>query len=284
MQKFSSPLRYPGGKSSLTDYFAGIIKINSLYNCVYIEPYAGGAGAALNLLYLEYADKIIINDADYNIYCVWHSVLFNPNSFIKLIEETEVNIENWVKQKSILSNNKEFSKLEVGFATFFLNRCNRSGIITGGPIGGRNQKGKWKINARFNKNNLIDRIKKIAFYKERIKIYNLDAIDLMTNVCNEYSEKSDLLFFLDPPYYETGGDLYLNFYDHKDHERLSEYLHEHRKGRWILTYDNVPQITSLYSDKRSFNYNIGYSAHEYRQGNEIIIFSDNLIIPDKNIV
>jgi len=278
MKYISSPLRYPGGKSVLTDYLVSVIKLNNLGNCKYIEPYAGGAGAALNLLFLEHVNEILINDADYNIFCFWNSVLNETNRLIDLINETEVNMDNWRMQKDVILKPKKYSKLKIGFATFFLNRCNRSGIITGGPIGGCHQLGKWKIDARYNKPDLIERIKKIAYHKERISLSNLDALELINSILSKGGVEG-CFFFLDPPYFEKGQDLYLNYYVENDHENLAHLLNSGTMPSWVLTYDNVPQVVSLYRNKRFFNYDINYSANNHRKGREIIIFSDNLRIP-----
>ena len=72
-------------------------------------------------------------------------------------------MKEWEKQKRIYENTR--SEFLLGFATFFLNRTNYSGVITGGPIGGFEQKGQWKIDARFNKKSLIDRIERISYFK-----------------------------------------------------------------------------------------------------------------------
>lgn len=69
--------------------------------------------------------------------------------------------------------------LTIGFSTFFLNRTNRSGILKGGVIGGKNQEGQWKLDARYNKSDLISRIQKISKNRERIDLYNMDAIDFI---------------------------------------------------------------------------------------------------------
>lgn len=65
---YCSPLRYPGGKGKVADYFKQIFRDNSLYDGVYVEPYAGGASVALSLLFNEYVSKIIINDIDRSIF------------------------------------------------------------------------------------------------------------------------------------------------------------------------------------------------------------------------
>src|SRR5690625_913641 len=176
--KFYSPFRYPGGKASLTNFLSHTIDVNNLGGCNYVEPFAGGAGAALSLLILEKVDRIIINDLDNAIFSFWDLLVSNHQYLIDKIKEVEVSIDEWHIQREIYKDPKSKRK-DLGFATFYLNRTNHSGIIEGRPIGGFKQKSKWGIKARFNKNKLIDRIEKIASYKSRIKVTNKDGIVLM---------------------------------------------------------------------------------------------------------
>ena len=273
MQLNFSPLRYPGGKSVLTSHFIEVIKKNKLSNITYVEPFAGGAGAALSLLFLEYVDSIWINDADYNIYAFWFSVLNHSEEFIDLINRTEINIENWYYFKSILNNQKEYDILTLGYATFYLNRCNHSGILNAGPIGGKTQKGKWKIYARFNKKELIKRIIKISNYKDRIFLTNSDALHLFPSLKEKY-----FLIYFDPPYYKNGKELYLNYFSDIEHEKLSSKINS-LDNNWILTYDNTPEIIKLYESKRHRFFNLNYSANKHKLGKEIIFYSDNIKIP-----
>ena len=203
--KHYSPLRYPGGKSSLSCFLATLIKNNKIENCTYVEPYAGGAGAALTLLFLEKVDSIIINDLDKAIYSFWKAILNHTDKFVEKIQNVEISIEEWRRQKEIYRN-KRSTQLDLGFAAFYLNRTNRSGIIEGGPIGGVNQTGKWLIDARFNKADLIERIKNIASYKSRIKVSNKDGIELLKLL----HTNKNYFIYLDPPYYVKGSCLYLN--------------------------------------------------------------------------
>lgn len=282
MSKNFSPLRYPGGKKCLSSFFASIIKLNGICDGVYAEPFAGGAGAALNLLLLEYVHNIVINDADYNIYCFWKTILKQTDKFNKRIKDVKVSLYTWRRQRNILADSKNHTPFEVGFATFFLNRCNMSGIINAGPIGGREQKGRWKIDARFNKEDLIKRIERIAHYSNRIKVYNKDAIDFLTKFSLENCDTNSLIY-LDPPYYVQGKNLYLNYYQHADHLVLSEYIKNHLTANWVLSYDNVPEILDFYSDNKHSQYNLRYSANNAKVGMEIMFFSDNLIIPKQGL-
>ena len=279
-----SPLRYPGGKGKIAKFMKQFVKENFDKLPVYVEPYAGGAELALTLLIEDYVKQVWINDKDNGIYNFWGSVLNNTEQFIQKIEKTPINIATWKKQKSIYKNQDKYTNLEVGFAAFYLNRCNFSGVIKGGPIGGINQTGIWKIDARFNKKDLIKRIRKIAEFKENIKLYNKDTIQLLKE--NEKTFKKYLLY-LDPPYFKKGNQLYTNHYKSQDHARIAECV-SLLKGKWIVSYDNVPEIVDLYKFVKEENirqFNISYSASEgkNKKGEEIMFFSPKTIIPESAI-
>ncbi len=280
--KFYSPLRYPGGKGKITGYFKEIITRNFLYDCVYVEPYAGGASVALSLLMEEYVSKIIINDIDRSIYAFWYSVLNNTNELCDMIQKTPVTIKNWEKQKEIQKQKNSYNLLELGFSTFFLNRTNRSGIINAGCIGGKNQAGQWKINARYNQKELIDRIRKIASYKNRIEIHQLDAMELIKLQNKQNKEK--YLFYLDPPYYCKGKKLYMNFYKDEDHKKIAEEIKRITNSNWVLTYDNVQPIKRLYQDFKQKIFTLNYSASKSSKGEEVMIFSKSLNIINCSVV
>ncbi|WHH58268.1 DNA adenine methylase [Petroclostridium sp. X23] len=268
-----SPLRYPGGKAKLTNYIIDLMKLNNLQGCTYIEPFAGGAGAALALLFNEIVGNIIINDYDRAIYSFWYSVLNHTEELCDLIFMTPVTMDEWYKQKEIFSSSDDL--LELGFATFFLNRTNRSGIIKGGVIGGMEQKGKYKLNCRFTKSDLMKRIKTIALYKDQITLTCMDACNFITDYLPHVSKYA--LVYLDPPYYTKGPGLYTNFYKDKDHRELARLIRKTLRQPWIVTYDNVEEISQLYSGYYQTKYSLNYSVNNKYKGQEILICGDNLI-------
>ena len=274
-----SPLRYPGGKACLTDFLKDILECNSIHEATYYEFYAGGAGAALSLLLKGLVNDIVLNDADIHIYSFWHSILNNTDEFISLIRNCNINIDNWYRQRDVYENTADHNMLNVGFSTFFLNRCNRSGILSkAGPIGGFNQTGNYLLDVRFNKEKLIQRIKDIALFKNHIKIYNTDAITLIDTLIVELSQPNSILY-LDPPYYNKGKSLYLNYYNHHDHEQLRDKLNLHRDCNWLVSYDNVGQIKTLYQGFNQETIDINYSLQLKKKMSEIFIFSDNINLP-----
>ncbi|QAZ62300.1 DNA adenine methylase [Enterobacter roggenkampii] len=276
--RFTTPLRYPGGKGKLTNYILKLIDINGLSGCDYVEPYAGGAGVAINLLLAGRATNVHLNDLNTAIYCFWHSILEETERFCSLIESTPVTMVEWYKNKDIIANQANYSALEIGFATFFLNRTNRSGILLGGVIGGKEQSGKWKLDARFNKSDLINRIKIIASKKANIHIYNQDAKLFLDNVVSKF--KKDTLIYLDPPYYVKGKGLYQNHYGHEDHLSIAKTIKQNNMHPWIVSYDNTEEINDMYSGLRKVEYGINYSAQSRYQGPEVIFFCDSITIPD----
>lgn len=269
--KFYSPLRYPGGKSCIFPFVSNLFYENNLIGVSYAEPYAGGAGLALRLLFEEYVDHIYINDLDRSLYAFWNSIIYRPDEFCTWIDDVEISIDNWLKYKDIQNNSSAADDFELAKSTFFLNRTNISGVIKGGVIGGRSQIGKYKINARFKKQDLIDRIQKIAAFKNRITVSNLDGL-LFINKMNKKTK--DVFIYLDPPYYQKGADLYMNFYSKKDHQELSKYVHKMKK-KWMVSYDNHDFILNLYAEKRKVMYQLSQAASN-RVGDEILIFSEDV--------
>ncbi len=277
-QKYLSPLRYPGGKSSLSGFLKELMVCNDI-KLYYCEPYAGGAGAALELLFNNNVDRIYLNDADYHIYAFWHSILNSSDSFISEIHKTRISIAGWKRNKLIYDNPTEYDIFEVGFSTFYLNRCNRGGILpNAGPIGGFKQLGNYDIRARFNKHDLARRIERIAEYKQRINIANLDAVDFIRDVVSLLDLKNTLIY-LDPPYYKNGKKLYHNYYDDADHSSIECFLRKHPHYNWVMTYDNVHEINSLYYKFRRFSFDLHYSVQSSKTGKELIIFSEMLRLP-----
>jgi len=272
-----SPLRYPGGKTQLSKFVKAILEENNLLGGTYVEPYAGGAGIAMYLLTNGYVANVFINDIDYSVYAFWNSVVNHAEELCKLILDTPVNLDTWKVQKEIYNNPQNHSVLEVGFATFFLNRTNRSGILKGGIIGGNDQKGKYKIECRYNKEGLIERIDKIVRFADRIQVSNMDAVDFLRTNENRFNQKT--LVYLDPPYYEKGQQLYINYYTHDDHVRLMEYIRNEAQINWIITYDNNENISKIYTGFNMLYIPIRYSAAKKREGSELLFYSENLIIP-----
>lgn len=272
---FDSPLRYPGGKGRLLQFVVDLVEMNDLSGGHYVEPYAGGAGIALSMLYLEYASHIHLNDLNRSVFAFWQAVLKQPDDLCKLVRDTPITVDEWRRQKEVQSD-PDADPLALGFSTFFLNRTNRSGIINGGVIGGKDQTGTWTLDARFNRTELLKRIEKIASYAPRISLYNEDAAAFIRGPLKKVPKAS--LVYLDPPYYLKGSELYENHYCHDDHAKVAS-LVDSIKQRWIVSYDNAPSICALYAGYRQQVFGLRYSAQSRYVGSEVMIFCDDLKSP-----
>lgn len=273
-----TPLRYPGGKGKLTPFIKHLIETNSLNDGEYAEPYAGGAAVALELLFHEYVSRIHINDISRPVYAFWKSVLEQTDALASLVRETPLSLDEWDRQKRVYKQSSEHSDLELGFAMFYLNRTNRSGILNGGVIGGRAQTGRWKIDARYNAADLANRILTIGEQAHRISLTNMDACDFVRHGARIWPDKT--LVYLDPPYFVQGRHLYYDFYQPQDHAEVAEtVINELGAKSWIVSYDNVPEIHEIYREISSITYSIGYSARTSRTGSEVMFFKDGLRVP-----
>lgn len=276
---FYSPFRYPGGKNKLSSFIAKICMDNNIHTH-YVEPYAGGASVALFLLIEGYVANITINDKDRSIYAFWHSVKHNSSALCDLIDSTDLTIENWLTQKEIQKNKENVDLLELGFSTLFLNRTNRSGIINGGVIGGINQVGNYKMDCRFNKTEIKNRIQIIAKYALSITVSNYDAIQLIDKIQTS-NEHQGTIFYFDPPYFLKADQLYMNHYKDEHHKAVSEKIQSIKDIHWIVSYDDNVNIERLYSNCPTKKYSFHHSAGTSKSGKEIIFFSKSLKQPSE---
>lgn len=277
---FYSPLRYPGGKGKLTPLIELLIDKCGHRGGIYIEPFAGGAGVAIELLERGVVSEIVINDLDKGIYSFWRAILEETDRFLEQVSRVPLTIDEWKKQRSIcFGNNKKYS-FELGFATFYMNRTNRSGIIKAGVIGGMEQSGLWKLDARFNREDLIFRIKKIAENKSKIHLYNKDIKSFLENYVPKYEENAFIYF--DPPYFNKGKQLYLNFLNYNDHIRIEKLIGDTVNCDWIITYDDEPEIEKIYEKYCIKRIELNYSVAKKRKSKELIIFESSSSVPDIN--
>lgn len=267
-----SPLRYPGGKAKIAPLVNLLMESSGVNNGTYIEPFVGGAGVALSLLFDNRVNQIVINDYDVAIYSVWNAILHETEKLISLIKDTPVSVEEWKKQKKIYIEKNDAYSIELAFATFYLNRTNRSGIITAGPIGGYDQTGNYLIDARYNKSDLIKRIQKISAYQDKIILYNREIRDFIVNCLPIYNKNSFIYF--DPPYFKKGKELYKNFFNLTDHREIAQLIRE-LNIPWMLTYDDEGEIVELYKDKFIKRYQINHSAANKGKNREIIALSSD---------
>lgn len=282
MSRYKTPLRYPGGKQRLAPFILELMMENHLTDGHYAEPYAGGAGIAIELLLSGRAAHIHLNDTCTGIYAFWTAMLTEPEEFCRRISRASMTVDEWRRQKEIFSRQAEFDQIDVGFSVFYLNRCNRSGILSGGVIGGLRQDGEWKMDARFPRNELISRIEAIASRRKSITIKNWDAEKFIL----EYIPKlpKNTLIYCDPPYFHKAERLYINHYAPEDHARIAQVIQGEIKNHWVVSYDGAPEIMNHYSQRRSFLYSLQYNAAKAYKGTEVFFFSDRLKLPRESMI
>lgn len=267
-----SPLRYPGGKSALYVRLRDVIRSNGLAGCTYVEPYAGGAGAGLGLLVTGQVRRIVVNDLDPAIFAFWQLLVNEPDYLRDKIRTAKVDAREWAEQRQVYLNQDQSSTIELGYATFYLNRTSRSGVLNAGPIGGHDQTGPYKIDARFNRDNLSERVRILSLYAQNIVVTSADGKD----VIKRYAARPGTFIYADPPYFEKSRGLYMNAFAPSDHESLAEVLNSRARRNWVLTYDNVPQVAKLYGERKMQEFELSYSAHRARKAKEIVVLSDVL--------
>ena len=280
--KLYTPLRYPGGKAKFAPFIAKVMETNGLAGGHYLEPYAGGAGVALELLYHGYASHVHINDLDPAVHSFWVAVTKEPDELLMLLRDTPVTMEQWFKWRSVLRGEVTANSVERGFATLFMNRTNRSGILKGGVIGGLAQSGNYRLDARFKKDVLAARIQKIAEHAGQITVHCEDALTLLQR-SGKFLPKESLIY-LDPPYYVKGRGLYRNYYKHDDHLQIAKLLQSNKFTMpWVVSYDNATEICDMYQLSKHLTYNLNYTAQKRYVGNEVMFFSRKLLVPEDEI-
>ena len=280
MSRFKTPLRYPGGKQRLWPFLHEILVVNDLEKADYVEPYAGGAGVAIELLLRNYVSRVHLNDSCVAVYAFWHSILNNTDRFCRKISRASLTINEWEKQREVFKSREGADRFDLGFAMFYLNRCNRSGILTGGVIGGLNQLGDWKIDARFSRNDLIARIENIAARKSSIRIRNWDAERFLVDYIPRLPPNT--LVYCDPPYFRKAERLYPNHYNELDHVRIAKVIQTKVKVPWVVSYDSCDEILEHYAKRSKIRYFLQYNVAKVYKGSEVFIFSDNTRMPTKS--
>ena len=279
IMRFDSPLRYPGGKASIAAFLARTIELNGLSGCSYLEPFAGGAGAALRLLRDGIVSELHLNDLDPRIIAFWRAVLDESERFADAVLAVPVNIEEWERQKQVYRLADQDKPFELGFATFYLNRCNRSGIISGAaPIGGYAQAGVWKMDARFYRRTLAERILAIGTRREQINVTNMDALDFLAERLSSMDVQKTTFAYLDPPYFSNGSRLYMTFYNDQHHSKLARYIQDQHELKWVMSYDDGDFVRKLYASSAISTLPLEYSLQRRRKAQELLISPSHVLL------
>lgn len=266
-----SPLRYPGGKSALAGLFADVLSGLDIEEPVYVEPYAGGAGAGIALLRQGLVSKLVINDIDPAVHAFWIAATAHSDAFVDRVLHTPLDMDQWRHQRDVYRS-RSHPTVDLGFAFFYLNRTNRSGVLNAGVIGGNDQTGNYKMDARFNRNSLAERLSVIGKLADRIDVTDLDGRTVIRN----YSSNPSAFLYIDPPYVQAGSQLYLNSFDGRDHEALAEIVKNIESAHWLLTYDVAPLIERLYRDHFQCQLELNYSARYPGRASELLVASDSV--------
>ena len=281
--KFASPLRYPGGKAALAPFLGETIALNDLSGCAYFEPFAGGAGAALQLLRNDVVSEVHINDIDPCVVAFWRSVLEAPERFAEAIVCAKLDMDEWRRQRDIYRSQDTTKPFDLGFATFYLNRCNRSGVLFGAaPIGGYEQTGKWKIDVRFYRESLAARVRELGQRAEQIHVSDMDARRFLAEKLPRGRQRRGVFVYLDPPYLEKGSRLYLNAYSHKDHRELARYMQGQKTLKWIVSYDDTLPIRKMYARATIRRLSLRYHLQGSRDAQELLIAPSHLRLPGQD--
>ena len=263
-----SPLRYPGGKAALAGIFADLIARLGIRGCTYVEPYAGGAGAGVALLREGIVKRLVINDIDPAVHAFWTQVVDHNAEFVDWIREVPLTLDEWRRQRETYRS-RTSDRSDLGRAFFYLNRTNRSGVLNAGVIGGQAQKGTYKIDARFNRETLADRVLAIGELRSAIEVSALDG----RTVIQRHARRKTSFLYIDPPYVHAGSQLYLNAFEARDHQALAAAVAKVRDAHWMMTYDESPFIKGLYAEHFQGRLALTYSARYPGHASELLVAS-----------
>lgn len=273
-----TPVRYPGGKTKIYPLVKSILEANNLLGCAYSEVFAGGAGLAIKLLLKGDVSNITINDYDRAVYCMWNAIVNEPEEMCMFIDSAKLTPETWLGHREVYRNRDTEDPLTLAKSTFYLNRTNVSGILGGGLIGGMDQSGTYKMNARFNRETLKRKIKIISEQSNRITVTHLDAEEFI----DRKLQSSDEFAYFDPPYVQKGPGLYESSFDKKKHRSLAQKI-SNCPCKWLVTYDADELVEELYAGFSQSELDINYTANTRIRtiGREKVILGPSLEWPEE---
>lgn len=279
-----SPLRYPGSKRRLAPYIAKALELNEVFPSLFIEPFVGGASVSLQLMQRNLVDKVLLMDVDPWIASFWRVVFFDTDWLTDQILTVEVTLDKWHELKGVTPKDDR----ERAINCLFFNRTNFSGILREdvGPVGGKEQRSEYKIDCRFPKKTLIDRIKQISLLKDKVlDIWDCSWDEGLRRVKSEQHAgriiRNRVFYYLDPPFFKKAKSLYRFYFQSEDHQALRDSI-LCLEDKWILSYDSADEVDVLYGNAiktrtngaRKDHVELFYSlavVSERKKGKEVVI-------------
>ena len=278
MKPSVTPLRYPGGKTWLLDYVKAFARFHKLSSTTIVEPYGGSASISVGLIRSQLVTDATVCERDPLIVAFWNVAIHRNEELIEYLSSLEINMETWYGLRRYLDLEKTNlqNELEAAGAFLFFNRTNYSGIIKGGPLGGKKQLSKYKLNCRFNKGRIADKIRSLKALEDKLKIIQIDGLEYMKN--HALQSPDNVFFYVDPPYYGAGKDLYRFYFTDFDHQQLSAFL-TGTEIPWLLSYDDAEFIRNLYQKKSNLPVYTDYQSGHLRRGVKELLISNYVIPP-----
>ncbi len=259
-----SPFRYPGSKNKLLPILMGHIDQIMIGQDNFADVFVGGGSVLLEVAQKYPNIQLYANDKDYWIYCFW-KVISDVYSIpyldlLNLIDQPPT-LEHFYK----LREEQTTDEVRCAYKAIFFNRTTFSGILSSGPIGGKEQKSAYPIDCRYNSKKLRSKIDKCRdLLMGRTTVTNKDFViyDQLYN---------DEPMYLDPPYYKKGNALYIEKMSPGDHFDLAVLLHGRKN--WVLSYDDCDEVRDLFDGHEIIDLEASYciSSKLRVNKNELII-------------
>lgn len=240
----------------------------------YYEPFFGSGSIGFKVLEeLDTDRRVSISDIDPGIVSLWKAVHESPDELCSRIKSFTPNVDDFYSFQETDGTDKSLT-VENGFKKLALHQMSYSGLgaKAGGPIGGREQRGAYKIDCRYNVPTLTKNIGKLHTLMSRFKDLTIECKPVFSSL--ESIQRANSIVYLDPPYYVQGGALYANNMNVFEHQELAKRLNA-AEYEWVLSYDDVEPIRQLYSWAKVTNleaiYTLAPAKNKRLATNELII-------------